>query len=68
MTHKDPIRPPSDASSYCEGKFKFKSQPAAANVAAKQSKRRDCPVSAYHCPNCSDWHVGQPLTHQGKRR
>lgn len=55
-------RPATQVDAFCTGKDKFKSATIARTVASRMAGRHAERMSAYMCPTCHHWHVGQRLS------
>jgi len=53
--------PPSTPEAQCQGKKGFDSYRLAVGIAAKGARSKDKAISAYKCPHCKKFHVGQSI-------
>ncbi len=52
---------PSGIEDQCQGKKGFASYSLAVKVARKSARSKDVAISAYSCPHCHLFHVGQSV-------
>jgi uncharacterized protein YlaI len=52
---------PSTTEAQCHGKQGFDSYRLAVGIATKAARSKDKAISAYKCPHCKKFHVGQTI-------